>query len=206
MSEIDGYQHSCVGLLFGLPVYHPIEDHDENINTNSLIVGGGSGEHSMFIVSNLEGCLQEYLFYHGDEYPEQDCEWLCNWSIEESYHFFPKIRPFMKNIGVNSAEKAIIMALGDFLRCYGGHFVSNWRHLQPETLNKAMNLPNRPWEILDMTSKIGGLGKYIHKGKVQWGFSFIDEINAFDEIRIQRETEVIASNTNFKIIMKSEDA
>lgn len=206
MSEIDGIQHSCVGFLFGLPLYHPIEDSDAVINTDSLILGGGSGEHGMFVITNLEGCLQEYLFYQGNDYPETHCEWELDWSVEECFNIFPKIKPYMDKYGVKSAEKMVSLAIGDFLRLYGGHFVSNWRHLQPVTFNKAMNLTSDPMDIVEVTSNVGGLGKWIKKGKTIWGFSFTEEIKNFNEIIAHREMESIVSNTTMKIIMKTEDS
>lgn len=204
MSEIDGVQHSCIGFLFGIPVYHPIEDQDSSINSNSLIIGGGSGEHSMFAITNLEGCLQEYLFFHGGDYPDTHCDWEMNWSIEECYNIFPKIKPIMEKYNVKSAEKMVSLAIGDFLRLHGGHFVSNWRHIKPATLNMAMNLQSDPMDILEVKSDTGGLGKWIQKGKTIWGFSFAEEITNFNEIRIQAESEAIIKNTNMNIIMKTE--
>lgn len=205
MSEIDGYQHSCIGYLFGLPLYHPIDDHDEEINSNSLILGGGSGEHSMFVVNNLEGCLQKYIHFHGGDYPDVECDYEVYWSIEECHDIFPEIKPFMDMIGVKSAEKAIILAIGDFIRNIGGHFALNLGHIQPETFYKAMVMPHRSWDIVEVTSDVGGLGKIIRNGSTVWGISFVDEINHFNETRIQKEADAINANITTKFMMKNEE-
>lgn len=204
MSEIDGYQHSCIGYLFGLPLYHPIDNDDDEINSNSLILGGGSGEHPMLIVNNLEACLQNYIHFHDKDCPEAECDYRIYWSIEDSYNVFPEIKPFMDRIGVKSAEEAVILAMGDFLRSAGGHFAINLGHVKPETFYKAITQPQPPWEIIEVTSEVGGMGKIIRNGNIVWGISFIDEINHFNEARIRKEVDTINANITTKLFMKNE--
>lgn len=64
MSAIDRYQHEFVGRLVGLPIYHPlqeIEDEGFKGNQNNLFLGGGSGEHPVMSILSLPVCVAVFL-------------------------------------------------------------------------------------------------------------------------------------------------
>lgn len=72
MSHIDSYDHSEVGLLFGIPLYHPLTEIDMDFgsppaNSSSFILGGGSGEHSAMIIRHLNYCLFMYLEFIAEQ-------------------------------------------------------------------------------------------------------------------------------------------
>lgn len=72
MSHIDSYDHSEVGILFGIPLYHPLADIDMDFgappaNSSSFILGGGSGEHSAMIIRHLNYCLFMYLEFIAEQ-------------------------------------------------------------------------------------------------------------------------------------------
>lgn len=65
MSYIDIVDHDMVGYLAGIPVYHPrgtIKGGDEfDCSPETLVLGGGSGEHPAMVVSNLKALALDYL-------------------------------------------------------------------------------------------------------------------------------------------------
>lgn len=74
MSYIDCFQHEFLGSLNGLPIYHLLESvtfQDGNhpaveCDGNSLILGGGSGEHPALVVKGLDSIVAEYLLHDID--------------------------------------------------------------------------------------------------------------------------------------------
>jgi hypothetical protein len=76
MSYIDSYKHEVVGLLAGVPVYHPLEnipgstfagfEEDFACSTKQLVVGGGSGEHPGVVLCNPEAAVAAFLLCHRD--------------------------------------------------------------------------------------------------------------------------------------------
>lgn len=67
MSYIDTINHSYVGNFAGLPVYHPLENLDEekqdefSATPQNLILGGGSGEHPGLVIQDLDFCVWQFL-------------------------------------------------------------------------------------------------------------------------------------------------
>lgn len=65
MSYIDIIDHDMVGYLAGIPVYHPrriLKGGDEfDCSPETLVLGGGSGEHPAVVVSNLKALALDYL-------------------------------------------------------------------------------------------------------------------------------------------------
>jgi hypothetical protein len=64
MSHIDSFQHELVGLLAGIPVYHPLENiqGDFSCDKNQLLLGGGSGEHPALVISNPLSAVAWFLW------------------------------------------------------------------------------------------------------------------------------------------------
>lgn len=63
MSHIDSFRHEFVGLLAGLPVYHPLEqiDGDFQADAAQLVIGGGSGEHPALVIRSPAGAVAWFL-------------------------------------------------------------------------------------------------------------------------------------------------
>ncbi len=64
MSDIDTFDHSYIGSLAKLPVYHPLQDSEMDyfeVGANNLVIGGGSGEHPAMKVHNLDACVLSFL-------------------------------------------------------------------------------------------------------------------------------------------------
>lgn len=72
MSFIDCFGHEYVASFAGYPVYHPLEKIDDEFEAgpDTLLLGGGSGEHPALIVRNLEYVAAFYL----DELLEAACD------------------------------------------------------------------------------------------------------------------------------------
>lgn len=64
MSHIDSFKHEIVGMLGGLPVYHPLEDIDGDFRCTKmqLVIGGGSGEHPALVIDSPVNAVAWYLF------------------------------------------------------------------------------------------------------------------------------------------------
>jgi hypothetical protein len=140
-----------------------------------MMIGGGSGEHPMFIIYGLTQCLMAYNEYMGDEDASENDAYLnfeyeSDWGIECSYNIFPKIKKIMDKHGINSAEKVIMLAIGDFLRQYGKNSV------EPYAYERSQQLTKKCLNIISFVDKDNyTLGKAIVGGKVKWGVSFFDE-------------------------------
>ncbi len=64
MSQIDSFDHEFVGYFAGLPVYHPTvveEGGDFDCGPDTLVIGGGLGEHPALVVSHLEFLVAQFL-------------------------------------------------------------------------------------------------------------------------------------------------
>jgi hypothetical protein len=72
MSFIDIYGHEYVASFAGYPVYHPLEPikGEFEAGPDTLLLGGGSGEHPALIVRNLEYVAALYI----DELLEEACD------------------------------------------------------------------------------------------------------------------------------------
>lgn len=181
MSYIDTINHSYIGTLSNIPVYHPLEnDREYGLTPNSIVIGGGSGEHEMFIIEDINNCVQRYINYVKDS---DDCISIFDnyttknhWSIEESYFFHKNIKKELKSFDINSAEKYIVLCVGEFLLYSGMHLVD-------ERLINEKEYIDGPIYYGIAESSMGGqpFGKIIVNGKAKFGYSFEDEKRDFLE-------------------------
>ena len=70
MSYVDTFDHDFVGYFAGLPVYHPtctVEGAEKAIdfacNPETLLIGGGCGEHPAIVVRRLDVAVATYLIH-----------------------------------------------------------------------------------------------------------------------------------------------
>jgi hypothetical protein len=65
MSFIDCFGHEYVASFAGLPVYHPLQQikGEFSAGPDTLLLGGGSGEHPPLVISNLEQVAGHYVAY-----------------------------------------------------------------------------------------------------------------------------------------------
>lgn len=71
MSYIDTFNHEYIGVLNGLPIYHPLEivqgdksgGYDFSCSPENLVLGGGSGEHPGLVIHHLERTVAQYLLF-----------------------------------------------------------------------------------------------------------------------------------------------
>lgn len=176
MSYIDTIDHSYLGLFQNIPVYHPMEkDREYNLNDKCIVLGGGDGEHNMFVIHNAEECLKFYIYHFTNDfdfYPENQL-YSSYWNIENGYYFFNKIKKNMKKLKVNYAEKYILLSVAEYLRFNGRHLIS--KELL-ETMSKMEGLPDTLLfnEVNDETSDIS-FGRIYKDEKVIWGYSLEEE-------------------------------
>jgi hypothetical protein len=105
MSHIDSFKHEIVGLIGGLPVYHPLQsiDGDFKSDVNQLIIGGGSGEHPALIIKSplsavacfLENQIEyfEDNAFFQDDFSKVAKKWKSiikkhiHWQVDYHFHF-----------------------------------------------------------------------------------------------------------------------
>jgi hypothetical protein len=105
MSHIDSFKHELVGLIGGLPVYHPLQsiNGDFESGVNQLIIGGGSGEHPALIIKNPLSTVACFLENHieslednalfKDDFSNAAKKWksiikkYVNWQVDYHFHF-----------------------------------------------------------------------------------------------------------------------
>jgi hypothetical protein len=174
MSHIDTIDHSHIGFLAGIPVYHPLgNDQEYGLTPRTIAVGGGSGEHSIFLLNDIDECIKYYIYYHSDDF---DCYtdkplYTSYWSIEDGYRFYKSVKEDMQRVDVNSAEKYIVLAVAEYLLHFGEHIID------PVLLAKAKTLTHSPniYAIKEDVNKDISFGKIIVDGKVKWGYTFEEE-------------------------------
>lgn len=179
MSHIDTINHSHIGFLAGIPVYHPLEsDREYGLTPRTIAVGGGSGEHEIFLIKDIDACVMSYIrhFCEYDDYKDlkddyQAFLYKSFWSISASYHFYKQIKKELKFLEIHSAESYIILSIAEFLIYSGSHLV------RPDILKKAQELIDSPTLYTINQSPVGyrTSGKIIVDNQVQWGYSFEDE-------------------------------
>lgn len=179
MSHIDTINHSHIGFLAGIPVYHPLEsDREYGLTPRTIAVGGGSGEHEIFLINDIDVCVMCYIrhFCSHDDYKDlkidyQIAPYKSFWSILASYDFYKEIKKELKFLEINYAESYILLSIAEFLIYSGGHLV------RPDILAKAKELIDSPTLYTINQSPVGyrTSGKIIVDNQVQWGYSFEDE-------------------------------
>lgn len=178
MSHIDTINHSFFGLICGIPVYHPLENDSEyKLTTRSIIIGGGSGEHEIFALNDINSCVKAFILYHMDEIDFQYCndekEFTSYWSIEDCYHFFLEAKENMETLEINNAERYIVLSIAEYLLFNGEHLIG------PELCAKAKSLVEKPYinAIKKMNNDIDEptFGRTIKDGRVKWGYTLENE-------------------------------
>lgn len=178
MSYIDTINHSYIGTLEKIPVYHPLEnDKEYGLTPHSIVIGGGSGEHAMFIINDINSCVQKYINYIN--YKNCSNDWLDifdnysirnYWSIKESYDFYKQIKKSLKCFEINSAETYISLCVGEFLLYSGMHLVDD------RLIKEKVNLEGPIYfGIAESTMELSSYGKIIVDNKAKFGYSFEDE-------------------------------
>ncbi|MCM8570998.1 hypothetical protein NE848_16490 [Gramella jeungdoensis] len=135
MSHIDSFDHELVGILGGLPVYHPLEkiEGDFICDKNQLVLGGGSGEHPAVVIENPTGIvayflneilneieelkswkeiIEPYLIYDLDELLT-----FYDWDIETYSSFYKrsKAKSLLNPSNGNNIEEWLILGFGEFI-------------------------------------------------------------------------------------------
>lgn len=186
MSHIDTINHSHIGWLSNIPVYHPLEkDKFYDFDEKSIVLGGGSGEHPIFVIYNMNACLKYYIYVMTSDfnYYDDDFEYRSFWSIENAYNFQKSVKKELKRLDLY-AEKYIATCVGEFLARHGEVFVEKGliektilikaKEVEKETKRKADGI-----KLVDSGKKDDKWGKIIKDGKVVWGYSYIDEFNDY---------------------------
>lgn len=187
MSHIDTINHSHIGWLSNIPVYHPLEkDKFYDFDEKSIILGGGSGEHPIFVIYSMNACLKYYIYTMTSnlDYYDDDYEYRSYWSIENSYNFQKSVKKELKRLGVH-AEKYIATCIGEFLAEHGEVFAEKGI-IEKDILNKAKEvLENSERKVngiklVNSNKKDETWGKIIKDGKVIWGYSYLDEFEDYE--------------------------
>lgn len=210
MSHIDTISHSHIGYLANyLPVYHPLEsDKEYGFDEKSIVIGGGSGEHEIFFIKNMNDCLQYYAFMMDDdddsyeEYPYS--EFKSFWSISENYYFYKEIKKELKSFKKYRnfnlcAEDYIQMAVGEFLALCGRHFVDQGL-IENEVFEKAK-------KVAEQNDYLGYIVQYpigyktngiiLRNGKCEWGYSFEQEKSDY---WLNKNEQIIKNNKNANVV------
>lgn len=187
MSEIDTIDHSHIGYLADIPVYHPLAcGTDMNVNPGCLVIGGGSGEHPMLVIRNFNSCVAAYFSHRDlDEDETNDKLWLdffelytrpgiidTDWEIAVSARFYNRMKPFLDEHKFEQAEFAILCIMGEFLLFNGQHLID------PFFVDQWSKKPFKPiYSVLSTTfnDDYPLFGKVIVNGATRWGFAFSDE-------------------------------
>lgn len=182
MSHIDCFDHSHIGFMAGIMVYHPMQkDEEYGFDERSIIIGGGSGEHDIFVIQDMAQCLQQYVYQQTKEHADySNVDYSSFWSIEECYHFFDAIKDEADLLNV-SAVGYILISVGQFLAEHGAVFAAKG-YLEQSLFDRAHELFEKSkLNIPDImgNSEAMSLGRVIRDGKTVWGFSFEDECKEF---------------------------
>ena len=186
MSYIDAYNHSHIGSLFGIPIYHPFNNSPQSeLNSDMIILGGGSGEHNMFILNGINEIVLETIdHFYGEniisndilrkyDMWEKSVEGESQWSIEEGYDFFRS----MKNITnlfeiykTKSAEKLIMLTIGIYLLKIRAKWVD------ADLLNLLVDISTLPKSLVLPVDDNNLSGRYFLKSRPLNGISYEDEL------------------------------
>lgn len=179
MSFIDTIDHSHVGYLFDIPVYHVMgteynQTYHPSYADDMFVIGGGSGEHGMFIIQGIDEIVSSYLFQKYDmQVGDFDlCELDNMWTIEESANVYERNKHRLKETDLNSIESLIIHALGEFI-CRDASHLINDVELKNVVISNA-SLFNSNYYGLEREFD-NPYGRVLIDNVVSWGVSFDDE-------------------------------
>lgn len=97
MSYIDCFNHEEVCTVIGMPIYLALQDIDGDefqCENNTLILGGGGGEHPAMTIKdiNVGAKMLLYFDYDNDEFRDATEEDLglefWDWTVRTYYRFF----------------------------------------------------------------------------------------------------------------------
>lgn len=150
MSHIDSYEHEYLGAFGYLPIYRALKpfgedtpwgDYDFGANPESLILGGGSGEHPGLVIHELASCVAQFLYHQTDsdfnqDMEDEDFEYLskfiylqnsdilefCDWPLEKYASFCEMlgsermVTPFDEDSDIDGLmEDWLIRNMGEFV-------------------------------------------------------------------------------------------
>ena len=212
MSYIDTFDHEFVGYFAGLPLYHPtvevdpgLDEMDFGCGPNSLVLGGGSGEHRAIVFRRLDVLAANFLEFSLPDEPDTkfDASFLkrshkvfcdvresfhrgsdvadhAGWRIEDYHAFFERCQ-----------SEALVTPLGDpelpsdafgWLCCSIGECVYFlFPSLVASLLEKLSPIQaqiDRPWinNVLSVTrGHPDGYGRQFASGSTSFGASIFDE-------------------------------
>lgn len=187
MSYIDAFNHSHIGLFYGIPVYHPFNNSENSeLHSDMIVIGGGSGEHNMFVLEGInqivvetldhffgsmvvnEALLKKYNLW------EDSVEWENQWSMQESHSIYCDIcndpLSIFESYQSKSAEKIVLLAIGLFLIDISAIWVDK------ELLDLEIDKSILPKTIIKSVSNDEVSGRYFLDSKVLNGISYLDEL------------------------------
>lgn len=190
MSHIDSIDHSHVGYLFDIPLYHVMETmynarYYPEYSSDIFILGGGAGEHGMMVLANIEAIVTEYLEWmlpidiHCDDMVVID----NYWSIEENARAYEYIKEHMALHGICRADNIIIFAIASMICDYcpdlvrGGKIkdliLSNIDFLQPSPIDLVKREFDNPY------------GRVLVGNKISWGVTLEEELEFYKTGKIK---------------------
>lgn len=188
MSYIDTFNHSHIGSFFGIPVYHPFNNAPlSELHSDMIVLGGGSGEHNMFILDGINEIVIETLdHFYGENVIsveilkkygmwENSVEWKSQWSIEESYDVFYDMShnntsSLFETYKTKSAEKIVLLTVGLYLLNINAEWVDN------ELLNLDFDTSVLPDTLILPVSRNELSGRYFLDSRPINGISYNDEM------------------------------
>lgn len=143
MSFIDTFAHEYIATFSGIPVYHPLQpiSGEFSAGPDTLLLGGGSGEHPALVIRNLEDVAGWYVEHALENAcdpfdPEEIIERssilrkarpatsfldFAHWSVEDYAGFFTRCtsammqQPYVRNEQHGSLENWLMFHFGKLL-------------------------------------------------------------------------------------------
>jgi hypothetical protein len=150
MSYIDTINHSFVGTFANLPVYHPLENLDEegvdefSATPKNLVIGGGSGEHPGLVIQNLDYCVWDYLETLAEIAGKEPYAigfykvWFENLTDDETEQYNAYANLSYKNWGMNEIRKFANNV--DKLYADGIQYCTNKKELEGKSVEQKINI------------------------------------------------------------------
>jgi len=187
MSYIDAFNHSHIGSFMGIPVYHPFNNaSNSELHSDMIVLGGGSGEHNMFILEGINEIVVETLdHFYGESIIndetlkkygmwDKSVQWENHWSIEECYEIFRTIvnneTLVFKEYKTKSIEKVIMLTVGIYLINIKAQWVDN------DLLNENIDLSVLPSTLVLPVDDNYLSGRYFLESRPINGISYYDEL------------------------------